>query len=39
LIRDEEKKLAWAEGLGRVFDSMMIIAIVCLGPATNLIAR
>jgi hypothetical protein len=38
LIRDDEKKLARAERLGRVFfDAMMITMIVCLGTATNLV--
>jgi hypothetical protein len=39
LIRDEEKKLARVERLGRVSRFMMIAVIVCLGPATNLVAR
>ena len=38
LIRDDEKKLARAERLGRVFDSGMITVTVCLGTATNLVA-
>jgi len=37
-MRDDEKKFARADRLGRFFDTRMITGIVCPDAATNLVA-